>query len=105
MNYLHPISNSNEEKHILVLEEISLLSISSSAHTLNQINRTPRGATPRTPQKDCTILFQMGLTTLPSSSSILQTTLNSNLIPSSTEQTPSGQETQDQNNQTDCKFN
>ncbi|CAG8832624.1 24919_t:CDS:2, partial [Gigaspora margarita] len=64
MNYLRPISNSNEEKHILVLEEISLLSIS-----------------------------------------ILQTALNSNPIPSSTKQTPSGQETQDQNNQTDREFN
>ncbi|KAF0403420.1 hypothetical protein F8M41_009357 [Gigaspora margarita] len=87
MNYLHPISNSNKGKHILVLEEISLLSI----------------ATLRTPQKDHTTLSQMGPTTLPFSSSILQTALNSNPIPSSTEQ--SGQETQDQNNQTDREFN
>ncbi|KAF0465243.1 hypothetical protein F8M41_026311 [Gigaspora margarita] len=125
MSYLRPTSNSNEGKHILVLEEISLLSTyvnnkntnnqginipwlsqgSSSARTLNQINRTPRGATPRTPRKDRTTLSQMGPTTLPSPSSILQTALNSNPIPSSTKQTPSGQETQDQNNQTDREFN
>ncbi|KAF0504797.1 hypothetical protein F8M41_019467 [Gigaspora margarita] len=39
------------------------------------------------------------------SSSILQTALNSNPIPSSTEQTPSDQEIQDQNNQMDHEFN
>ncbi|CAG8633420.1 23252_t:CDS:2, partial [Gigaspora rosea] len=114
INYLHPISDSNKEKHVLTLEEISLLSIyvnnkntnnqginiswlsqgSSSARTLNRINCTPRGAMPRTPQKDCTTLFQMGLT-------ILQTALNANLIPLSTEQIL----LQDQNNQTDHEFN
>ncbi|CAG8772627.1 16357_t:CDS:1, partial [Gigaspora margarita] len=125
MNYLRPTSDSNEGKHILTLEEIFLLSTyvnnkntnnqainvpwlsqgNSSTHALNWINRTPREATPRTPRKDCTTLAQMGLTTSPSPSSILQTTLNTNPIPLSTKQTPSSRETQDQNNQTDRDFN
>ncbi|KAF0520576.1 hypothetical protein F8M41_016222 [Gigaspora margarita] len=96
MNYLHPTSDSNEGKHILILEKISLLSTyinnkntnnqtinvpwllqgNSSTHALNWINCIPRGAIPRTPRKDCTTLAQMGPTTSPSPSSILQTTLN-----------------------------
>ncbi|CAG8828801.1 21619_t:CDS:2, partial [Gigaspora margarita] len=94
MNYLRPTSNSNEGKHILVLEEILLFSTYvNNKNTNNQEINIPWLF------QDRTILSQMGPTTLPSPSSILQTALNSNPIPLSTEQ--SGQETQDQNNQMD----
>ncbi|CAG8839841.1 37815_t:CDS:2, partial [Gigaspora margarita] len=100
MNYLCSISNSNEGKHILALEEILLFSI-----YVNNKNTNNREINIPWLSQDRTILSQMGLTTLSSSSSILQTALNSNPIPSSTEQTPSSQETQDQNNQTNHEFN
>ncbi|CAG8709626.1 21108_t:CDS:2, partial [Gigaspora margarita] len=116
MNYLCSISNSNEEKHILTLEIISLLSMHiNNKITNNQainvswlfqvINRTPQGAMARTPRKDCTTLAQMGLTTLPFPSPILQTALNANPILLSTEQILSSRKTQDQNNQIDHDFN
>ncbi|CAG8796701.1 3932_t:CDS:2, partial [Gigaspora margarita] len=98
MNYLCPVSDSNERKHILALEKILLLFMYiNNKNTNNQEINIPwlsqdSRATPRTPQKDHTILFQMGLATLSSPSSILQTALNSNPIPSSTEQTLSDQE-------------
>ncbi|CAG8764294.1 28419_t:CDS:2, partial [Dentiscutata erythropus] len=112
-------------KHVLKLEEISLLSIhisnkntnnqainipwlsqgSSSACTLHRINCTSRGATPRTLRKDCPTLSQMGPTIIPSFSFSLQAALKANPVPLLAKQTTSSQETQDQNDLTDPESN
>ncbi|CAG8687925.1 12787_t:CDS:1, partial [Racocetra fulgida] len=105
-------------KHILILEDISLLSAhinnnntnnqtinvlwlpqsNNSARSLNRINRTPRGATPRTTRTSRTTLSQMGPTTINSN---LQATLEANPLSLTVNQTSQSQEIQYQNNLTD----